>query len=246
MFQETPPVIPEEILQRTLFELVERQEPVNHIAAWLQHNGNQDRINEIRGWKTALNVACDNGYTDIAGYLLDNGAITGDASMNMHWICMMGHHSIVNMMLDRGYEIDSANEQGSTCLHAVSLLGRTPVVRILLDRGASIDLHDNTGKTPLHLAAEKGKVSTVTLLLERGAEVSAINNQNNTPLHAACMAGAMAIARQLIQHGAEIDAQNTEGRTPLDLLLGEAYKNELRNEYARTHLHTTLDNGLGM
>ena len=57
-------------------------------------------------------------------------------------------------MLDRGADIESEVEDGSTPLHyAAKFKASQEMVALLLDRGADIKARDDSGGTPLHYAA---------------------------------------------------------------------------------------------
>jgi uncharacterized protein len=66
----------------------------------------------------------------------------------------------VTLCLDRGADINAANDNGETALHAAVARG-AGVVRFLVEHGAKLDAKDKSGRTPLDVAlgapAESGR-----------------------------------------------------------------------------------------
>ena len=58
----------------------------------------------------------------------------------------------IQLCLDAGVDINTANGQGQTALHAAALKGYDKVVQFLADHGANLSAKDRQGKTPLDAA----------------------------------------------------------------------------------------------
>jgi ankyrin repeat protein len=54
-------------------------------------------------------------------------------------------------LVDRGVDVNAADEEGNTALHRAASNGLDPVVQLLVDRGARIDATNKLGQTPLML-----------------------------------------------------------------------------------------------
>ena len=68
---------------------------------------------------------------------------------------MHGHKDIVEMLLDRGADINMADNYGFTPLHEAAIHSQVEVVQFLIERGAKFDTTVTghwSGKTPLHQA----------------------------------------------------------------------------------------------
>lgn len=78
--------------------------------------------------------------------------------------------AIVDLLLDRGADIEATDDLGRRPLLSAASSGRTAVVRRLLDRGADINGDDWSDQTALSEAAVHGHRDVVALLLSRGAE----------------------------------------------------------------------------
>ena len=54
----------------------------------------------------------------------------------------------IALLLDRGADLNAANDAGQTALHAAAMVGANGVVRFLVDRGARLDAKNGQGRTP--------------------------------------------------------------------------------------------------
>ncbi|KAI9827637.1 MAG: hypothetical protein M1819_006926 [Sarea resinae] len=84
---------------------------------------------------------------------------------------------LLQLLLERGSDINSTNRRGQTPLHITAERGADRLVILLLDAGAKIDAATGDGETPLDLAMMNGHALTTKLLLERGAKAG---NGNGT------------------------------------------------------------------
>jgi uncharacterized protein len=81
----------------------------------------------------------------------------------------LGYLEIVDLLLDRGADIEATDDLGQRALLSVARFGRTEVVRRLLDRGADINAVDWSGQSALSNSAVEGHSDAFDLLLSRGA-----------------------------------------------------------------------------
>lgn len=144
---------------------------------------------------------------------------------------------IVNRLLQKGAEIDKANEYGKTPLILAVLDNRIDILKLLLDKGADVNKADNSGMTPLLHAAREGRSECVELLLEKCADVDRADNYRDTPLNSAIWEVVVEkrsifkdsenhkkrirayedIIEQLIKKGADIHKEDRNGNTSLSL-----------------------------
>ena len=133
-----------------------------------------------------------------------------------------GHKDILQLLLDRGAQIETVDRIGNTPLLLVTCneLGHKEkdiidVLALLLERGAICKAVSSGGWTALHFAARKGYKDAILLLLENGAQVAASNQVGRTPLHYAAASGHRESVVILLERGTKIDAADEGGFSAL-------------------------------
>ena len=118
-----------------------------------------------------------------------------------------GNKEIVQLLLERKADPNTANTSGTTPLHKIvgcncwiAESGRTEVVKLLINGGAQPNKEDNLGWTPLHHAASMGRREMVEILLEMGADPNITSMHGRTPLFLAEYNGHIQIAQLLRKH----------------------------------------------
>ena len=94
-----------------------------------------------------------------------------DGDTACHWAAYRGYINIVEMILDRGFDIHDKDIYDRTILHFASLGGHINIIEMLLERGFDINSKINDGRTALHIAAQFGRMNAVELLLQRGIDI---------------------------------------------------------------------------
>ena len=94
----------------------------------------------------------------------------------LHLAAFFGIKAIVQLLLEKGAEIEAKDNYGRTPLSWAAENGHEATVKLLLEKGAEIEAKDNYGRMPLSWATENGREATVKLLLEKGADVTAADN----------------------------------------------------------------------
>lgn len=88
---------------------------------------------------------------------------------------------IIQLLLDKGFNIDIQDAKGCTALHYAVTRG-IEVVRLLLTYNASLHTQDQIGRTALHYAAYVGDVKIIELLLEKGSNPNVLDKEGHAPL----------------------------------------------------------------
>ncbi|KAI1801296.1 ankyrin repeat-containing domain protein [Daldinia bambusicola] len=176
------------------------------------------------------------GLEEVVRQLLGQGNLdieskdTDDNQPPLMWAAQEGHDVIVELLLDRGANVNSDYFFDTPLIKAVKNK-HVIVTSTLLTRGADIEAADITGKTPLFYAtALKEGHDTQSfcddlakLLLERGANIQARDITGRTPLSYAAEEGCDATVRLLLENGADIELKDNEGRTALSYAAEEGH-----------------------
>jgi ankyrin repeat protein len=183
---------------------------------------NPDLINAYNGENTPLLAAIRARQFAVAKFLLENKADpeakqTGnnDHITPLIWATMEENKDIVDLLLERGANVDATDGNRKTALHHAAERGFKTIVETLLAHKATVDVRTKYGWTPLRFAADKGFKSVAELLVAQGANVNARDDNGYSPLHAAVYSGNKAIVEWLLTAKADINAAATDGTTPL-------------------------------
>ncbi len=163
-------------------------------------------------------IACD---ISMVKDLLDQGVDANanpTADLEFAPIIVAAEYStaeIVELLIDKGAELEARNNHGNTPLMVAVLHSRPEIVQLLIDKGAKVEARNNHGNTPLISAVSYSKPEIVKLLLDAGADLEARNKDDETPiLKVIGSTTNCEIVKLLIDKGADLEARGN-GRTPL-------------------------------
>jgi ankyrin repeat protein len=139
-----------------------------------------------------------------------------------------GYLEVAKCLIDRGADVNKANNSGGTPLSAASCNGHLEVVRALLGAKAEVNKADIGGWTPLYWASIQGHLEIVRALLDAKAEVNKADNRGMTPLSAASMKGHLEVVRALLDAKAEVNKADTDGKTPLHIASSKGHLEVVR------------------
>ena len=146
-----------------------------------------------------------------------------DYGNTLHAASAGGHTRIVQILLEKGAEMNTENGEYGTALEAASAEGHIEIVQILLEKGAEVNVVRERGfySTALEAASGEGHIEIVQILLEKGAEVNVVREGvfYNTALGQASAGGYTEIVQILLEKGAEV---NAEGGGRYGTALGQA------------------------
>ncbi|EDS33842.1 conserved hypothetical protein [Culex quinquefasciatus] len=219
-----------------------------HYAVWqnnepavqllLVRNADINAIDEV-GY-SALHLAAEHGYNDLAKQLLDAGCKVDyreptDDPYPRTTLCdeplrlalRNRHYEVARLLLERGADPNKRYFFGSE----INLATDVESLELLLKFGANTEARDRSGITPLMRAVRtNGSIDAVLLLLQYGADVNAMTDARNdyrTVLHYAVLSGLKlfggnaSLVNLLIKQGARVDIPaplpEPDRPSPLDL-----------------------------
>ena len=143
----------------------------------------------------ALKYACDNGYYDIAKYLIDNGANIRPENKSHNLLTLAsekGYNDILGLLINKGLSVHinydepliksikgghletvkfllkrgcNIHTMNDTPIINACFYGHTDIVNFLLDKGVDINVDNGY---PLRVSVENNHLDTTKLLLDRG------------------------------------------------------------------------------
>ena len=125
-----------------------------------------------------------------------------------------GHLPAMTLFLDKGSDVNLADEHGQTLLFIATKWKQMSTVKFLILKGADVTIRAHNGQSALHAAARTGHIELAKLLLMNGGS-SQINCQDDngyTPLHEAVMRRQISMVELLLEVGSNVNrySKNTE------------------------------------
>lgn len=139
------------------------------------------RLGDKKG-VSALMVAVERGFSEIADLLLEAGAnpntkkFDGETALHKA-VRLSGDAALVRKLINAGADVNANGESGYPISGCVDL----EIVKILLEAGADVNAQDSMKRTVLHWAALACKPELMNYLLEQGADPNARNFWEQTP-----------------------------------------------------------------
>ena len=128
---------------------------------------------EVVPVRPALHWAAENGLSDIAALLIEQGAEADETDHfgNTALHLALAYPDMITLLLENGADVNAKNAMGNTPLHLAVKDRRA--VEILLAAGAEVNVRNGLDKTPLHYAMRQGtspySLSIVEILIRAGA-----------------------------------------------------------------------------
>ena len=137
-----------------------------------------------------------------------------------------GHSDIAHYLIAQGANIHAKDNNGETPLLEAARNGCFDICKLLINKGADVNCQNQKNNaTALHLAAYNGYAEICELLIANGIEdIDTVHEGGNTPLLAALQQGKPDVAKLLIAKGADIHVRTkTYNETPLLWAIGQDY-----------------------
>jgi ankyrin repeat protein/serine/threonine protein kinase len=167
---------------------------------------------DVSDWlrETPSMMASTNGHDEVLQLLLEQSSKAEGLGEALRVACRNGRVSIVEMMLEKGADIEGETKAGGTPIMNAAFKGHESVVRFLIEKGANVNPTPVQGRTPLHWAVEEDHEPVARLLVENGADVEAKRGDDGLKaLQLAVKASNYDMELLLIQNGADVIALST-------------------------------------
>ncbi|KAH8807390.1 ankyrin repeat-containing domain protein, partial [Xylogone sp. PMI_703] len=172
--------------------------------------------------QTAFSIVVERDNSALMKLFFDHEDI--DVNINLAYgvpvlwgLASNGNLDMVELLLNRGANIEVKCSQGRTPLFIAASNGYEEVVRVLLERGANIEAEDHRGWTPLSIALKDTRrhASVVRLLLKYGAHKEHQDRHGRTPLSYAAQGGYTEIVQLLLMDELNYGLENGDSRALL-------------------------------
>ncbi|KAL8903246.1 MAG: hypothetical protein Q9207_004057 [Kuettlingeria erythrocarpa] len=175
---------------------------------------------------SALDLACQRGFSQVVQVLLDAGSDPRKALRHgisaIHQASANNHPGILAILLKHDRElVQVRNMYGKTALMDAAERGFADTLDVLLQAGSDPCDKDNNKATPLTLAAASGSRPTVQLLLDAGAPVNSPIPGAKQAIYAAASNADQAMLEFLLEKGADVECR---GAVNNNVLHGVVYK----------------------
>ena len=81
-----------------------------------------------------------------------------------------GHTDIARLLIENGANVNIQNDDGYTALMYATMMNNIDIVKLLLENGANVNIQNNRGSTALELAYSYNRENIAKLLIENGSK----------------------------------------------------------------------------
>ena len=161
-----------------------------------------------KGGMTALMVAIDKGYVDLAQFLLASGAALDVGSLNGETpLCMASRKNLpelVEELLKHKVDVDAP----CGAVFGAASVNSVQIVQMLAEAGADMTDRFTGHWKALFKAAENNNAAIAKILIDHGTPVDIRGNFEETALMVAAGKGSLDVIRLLVQRKADLEAES--------------------------------------
>ena len=219
------------------------QGELSYVEAVLRQNPTLD-VNRPRaaGNKTALYIACEKGYADVAKFLLDKKAdpticdtekvtLFSAAQYSPLTIAVKnGHIAVVKVLISSGVDVETRDDNNRTALFAATVANKPDIIRFLCESNAKVNTKINIrgdSLTLLTVAARKGYTEAIKALLKygKGIDLEMRDYCSRTPLYCAAEENHPDVINVLCKAGADLNVRcGVFNQTPIGIASLKRYQ----------------------
>ncbi|XP_062570980.1 ankyrin-3-like [Saccostrea cucullata] len=155
--------------------------------------------------ESALYIACRYGQYPVCEYLIHNYPqsldVMDETISVLHRAAWEGYIDIVNLLVEKGWDVTSVTRTGNTVLHLCCLNSQIEMCQYLINNYSNLlRVRDDKGWTVLHSACKGGNEEIVSLLITKGIDIDALTKDSKNALHIASLNGKYQICQYLVNN----------------------------------------------
>ncbi|CAG0880694.1 unnamed protein product [Cyprideis torosa] len=153
-----------------------------------------DLVNSVSKGKTALQLACHQGFLDIVRLLISRGAaldvVDTEGDSPLHYAAFGNQPTVMEYLVLKGSDKDAVNSSRCTPLHVSVNKQHDECVNVLLRAACNVNMQDAYGDTALHDAIGKDNMEIVAeLIAVPEVDFTLRNKRGFNVLHHAALKG---------------------------------------------------------
>ncbi|UCM86224.1 MAG: ankyrin repeat domain-containing protein [Rickettsia endosymbiont of Culicoides impunctatus] len=202
-----------------------QQEKTLAITKFLTDRGADINAQNDKGL-TPFFLACTHKFNYLAScfvnqFQLDFSIKDFKGNMSLHYATLLEDTNILQLILNKGVDINSQNSGGGTALSFVICNDKKPMVEFLLNKGADVNVAAKDGGYPLHLAVNNNALELINLLVKYDDINARTTDEHKvTALWLAAQDGKLEIVKILADLGADLNiVRVTTGMPPLHVAM---------------------------
>jgi len=150
---------------------------------------------------------------------------SAEQGASIHEAALNGDLDQVSLLLDKGCNVDTLDQDGRTALMYAAFNGQTAVINKLILRSASVNIQDIDGRTALMMAASGPFPDAVKLLLENYADPNLTDKAEHfSALMFAASEGQTEVVRTLMAHNADPFMKDADGDDAITFAIRNNHK----------------------
>lgn len=142
----------------------------------------------------------------------------------LHYAAQSGcwKYSIYKLLLEKGSDCNSRNNEGITPLHYILQHHNMKFVQLLLDHGADIKAVDRVGWTALHYLCRNPHLDVIEFVLKQGLDIEYGDINDYSPLHFVAAYGSPEGCELFLKGGAMVNKKSSKkDHTPMSFAIFE-------------------------